>query len=206
MRNFLAGLSKHALYVSTRTNWEKNKFSLDFSSLLFLEGKIIWGILTNVSCMFANMHSSHRGEPFMVKSFSKKVLFALNSSDFEKNCFWLLVEKFRHKRQNCTPVYVARFQRKQLFLKYSTLHIDDGLWLVFLCFRWQLLGRGVEFAINVPEKQFCDRNLIWEQFQLESQFQSLSEKFTDFLATYFLRASWIFFLHIQSIVLRQEMF
>ena len=52
------------------------------------------------------------------------VFFALHSLDFEPNCFWLLVEKFRHSRQNCIKVYVARFRRKQIFWDYSTLHID----------------------------------------------------------------------------------
>ena len=130
-------------------------------------GKITWGFsCRRFPACLQQLPSRQRGERFEEKRFPKWLfmLFALHFSDFDQNCLWLLAEKLRHSRQNCTRVYVARFRRKQGFWNYSTLQIDVGLWTVFFCFRWKRFGRGVEFAINVPEKQFSDKILIWEEF------------------------------------------
>ena len=108
------------------------------------------------------------------------VIFALHSSDLEQNCFWLLVGKFRHCMQNWTQVYVARFRRKQLFRKYSTLHIDVGFWPIFFCFRWKLLGRGVDFAINLPEKHFWDKNWFESSFIWKANFNPRAKSLRTF--------------------------
>ena len=108
------------------------------------------------------------------------VIFALLFWDFEQNCFWLLAEKLWHCRQNCNYVYVARFRRKRFFWKYSTFHIDVGFRPNFFSFRWQLFVRGIKKAMNVPEKEFWDKILISEEFQLKKQFHSLSKNFWTF--------------------------
>ena len=163
----IAGLWKHALYLSTGTFRER----LIFFEKFFLfrhRGKITWGFFcrTFPACL-QKLPSRHRGGRFEEKSFSKTVIFALLFSDFEQNCFWLLAEKLWHSRQNCNHVYVARFRGKQGFWNYSILYIDVGLWPVFL-FSLKTFRQGRRICNQrageavIWIKIWFDRSFIWK--------------------------------------------